>query len=421
MVNKKSNQNNIIAVFAFYLIWVIVITFLFLNKGLSQFDEINKVKKDTNDIYENILRIKKEWVTLSEFKSNIPNDVLSSNSFIGNIINDLDEKFYNDFFKNKTELEYDKFIEDILNKYSDRWNFNKNISVISSILPLYSNISNFWDESSEVLKEFIENNDLLSDFKFINYVERLTNTFNLSHNSNLWVDKLFILDWYSIWEWSNSLETNIYYIPLQFNITTTKSLLLDFLYFIENVWKVSLEWNELYFNNSDSVDFQNFKNIYITWDKRSSSYNIFDNIIMDVYSLNISEYLDNNYDVINDNKTFVDFIKTSQWNQRVNASMEVRFYVKWLPSYIIEDYLTTFIWKFNDVEKELNLKIWDNSTTDIKKEELIKIRTELSRLRLTLLPWITKSISTKADIEKSYNEAYKYNSFLNRYLEIINK
>jgi len=44
----------------------------------------------------------------------------------------------------------------------------------------------------------------------------------------------------------------------------------------------------------------------------------------------------------------------------------------------------------------------------------------MNQLNLTLISNIQKAMSTKVDIEKAYNEAYKYNVVLDEYLDKIN-
>lgn len=420
MGNLKRKQNNIISILLFYFIWILVLVFFLFSMVIPDYKEIEENKTATFSIYENKLRVEKNWIDLTEFKENLPEEKYTWNLFLTNIINDLNDRFYNDFFINKWNWNHEEYISKLLEDYSDRWEFNKNLSLISSILPVYSDLTSFWDESSEVLKEFAENNDLLSDFKFINYIERLAHTFNVSFDNSIWIEELVLLNEYSIWSTWNSLETNIYYIPVDLDITTTKELLLDLLYFVENVWNVTLDWEDLILNNTISNEFSNLRNKLIYWDERSPNYNIFNNMIMDVYSLNLSEYPDVLDDQVNNNKTFVEFIKDTQWGQRVNAKIQLRFYVKWLPSYIIENYINNFMTKFNRVQSELDLKIGDPSISELKREQLMNINNTLIQLRLTLISDIQKSVSTSVNIEKAYNEAYKYNTILDEYLDKIN-
>lgn len=420
MINTKRKQNNIIVSFSFYLIWIFVLIFFLFNKVIPDYKEIEELKTATYEIYENKLRVEKNWINLSEFKENLPQEKYEWNLFLTNIINDLNDRFYNEFFINKTSANYNEYIGKLLENYSDRWEFDKNISLISNILPVYSNVNNFWDESSEILKEFVENNDLLSDFKFINYIERLAHTFNISFEDSIWIEELVLLNEYSIWPSWNSMETNIYYIPVELEVSTTKELLLDFLYFVENVWNVTLEWEDLILNTNIANDFASLKNKSIYWDIRVPGYNIFNNMIMDVYAINIWEYPDVLDDLVNNDKSFVDFLKTTQGRQRISAKIELRFYVKWLPSYIIENYINNFIIKFNNVQAELNWKMGDPSINEIKREQLNDINNTMSQLDITLIWNIQKAMSTKVDIEKAYNEAYKYNVVLDDFLDKIN-
>jgi hypothetical protein len=84
--------------------------------------------------------------------------------------------FYNESFKNTTTKDYVEFLnikKNELNNPLEKEKFKQKENQIIKILPPYS--------ESEVNGE----DDLLTDFKFINYIENILATFNLDYTNEI--------------------------------------------------------------------------------------------------------------------------------------------------------------------------------------------------------------------------------------------
>jgi hypothetical protein len=64
-------------------------------------------------------------------------------------------------------------LDSLEEKYSDKTDYENKLEIISNILPYYSDI--YKDDKI----------NLLSDYKFINYVESIVETFNISFDNSL--------------------------------------------------------------------------------------------------------------------------------------------------------------------------------------------------------------------------------------------
>lgn len=400
MKRSKREENAIIIHFSFYFILtsvLIIFTFFSIYPKIKQ---IEADKSTSKQIIEKINRIEKFWLSFKEFNSfsntwnnsRIIKEIIKSMTpefYKANLVNDTDENYTLFLDKKNKELNSEENIELIYNK-------NKNIN---KILPWYSDESiNFWELT-------------LTDYKFVNYVESLIESFNLTTNSPIGINKLVLLKDFVVsdkWDWK--LGSNIFYIPLNLSLNGNKWSLIKFLYFIENVWNIKIEDGDIIINDNYRFLGKNWIKKVLIWDKFSSDYNIFKNQMIDIDKISISEYIDNSY-ISRGNTEFKKYIIKDQWLEDYDIKVNLKFYVKWLPTYKIEEYITWILAKHKKV-------MWLISK-ELKNEELKWI----NRIKLTnkkdILNWLTKEISSirkalwkKWDLESLYKKVIKIDSIV---------
>ena len=363
-INKldKREKNSIIINFSMFFILFLITISYFLFNIVPNIKDIEKQKDDTIKLYNIKTDIEKKWINFEEFKS-LYNSSKIKTQYIDNIIETIDEDFFNKNLKNNdNSINYTTFID---NKTKE-FNSLQNQSIIDSqkekllkILPKYS--------------EIISDNDMLSDFKFINYIESILATFNLQNSSPIGIMNINSIDDYSIEEKtkSNWLSSNIYFINLNLVLEWTKSNILDFLYFIENVWNIELEDNEIIINKNYSPLSKNWIKKVLKWEMLKPDYNIFENQIIDISEIKFNEYIDSSYIQRLKNESLVEFLNRTQWNQLIKFNAQLNFYVKWIPVYEIRGWIDTIFSNLKQISSEIKKNI---NNKDLKVIDIINLK-----------------------------------------------
>jgi len=412
-MNKKIKNIWTIVYFWFYSFWIIILSFLLYYKLLPDYNNIELLKSKAYSSYSEIKEIEVKWINFSDFRSSLPKEELTKSLFLDNLVKKITPDFYNRIFINDTDLDYDIYLTDLKKKYSNDSDYDKISSLISDILPVYSNLNLSLVQNDEALFNYFQNNSVMSDFKFINFLDVIIDSFRIQYSNLIWVSELVFLEEYSLWE-VNSIHSDIFYVPILLDLNIRKDYFLDFLHYIENVWKISLDWEEIIFKELSNLDLLTIK------DSKFYSKNIYNNILADVSILELPEYLDSLNSKYSDT-TFVNYIKNTQWNQFIDAKIEIKFYVKWLPTYLIEWSLKKFIAKFDLIRSSLDEKLLDESLSEADILLLNNINNSMNEIYYDLIEKINEAFIEKGDLELIYVEAYNYNSILDEFLETINK
>lgn len=414
MKRTKREQNSIIIYFSIYLIFTLGLIYFSASYIFPNIKEIEGLKTSVLDTYSNINRVKKEWLNLKEFQDKLSTGLVytpeewKDNLYMDEILKSIDEKFYNDNIKNISEEDFNSHIKSISDKYSDMTSFDEKEQIISNILPVYSEyVSDLWPNS-------------LSDYKFINYIESIAETFSLDLNNSIWITELKVLDDYSIWVGDTSLQTNIFYIPLLFEVSWNKESIIDFLHFIDNLWRLEIDKeNNVVVKTETNKDFSNFKNLVLKWQSKDEKYNIFNNQIFDIEYIEIGDYIDSSFDLKDTETSFVNYLKNSQWKEMYSAKIQLRFYVKWIPVFKIEKYIKDFVWDFTKFRWEVWKTMWNTNLTSWDRQKLTEINSVLTQLQWVVIVAIQKSLSTKENIEESYKQVNTYKTVLEEYKETL--
>jgi len=326
-------------------------------KFIPSFQQIEWYKAELSIAHTNLEIIKKEWWSFQNFR----NFILESDAddFLKTIVRSSTEVFYNRNFRNKTEENFEEFITQKISVIEDEkksYLLETRDETIANILPLYS-----WQESEWNL----------TDFTFINYVESLLYTFNLVSDDSIWIGDLKMIESSSDDQIKTPLDSNIFYIPLSLSLVWQKQDILDFLYYMENVWSVDMQSGDVvvYTDNEITKTIQG--------DERNSDYNIYENQFSDIESLSMRTYIDWSSEPVRGD--FISFIKNTQQRERFSIEVDLRFYVQWLPDYKLEKFITNVVTQHSELLKLSNASIarifsetFENSWTIIKAQNDIR-------------------------------------------------
>jgi len=412
MKRTKRQESWIIIYFLFYLFLFLITIYFSISFFYPKVIWIENKKIETNKLYEEKLELEKKWIWFWEFMRVSKNQ--ENNNYTKEILKTIDKKFYNKHLLNIKNKNYKDFLNSKTNFFNSEE--NKKIqkerdSKIINILPYYS--ENYtWNKE----------NESLSNFKFVSYVESILETFNLSNSNWIWIKDVFVVEEYAPSNGiTSSLENNIYYIPLRLSLIWPKKGIIDFLHFIENVWKINIdEKNNLLINNDKYFETIYTKTI-LAWKENQLTYdyNIYKNQIIDIEKIKIPKYIDNSNEYRQD-KTLVNFIKNSrQRNQMMEIEVDLLFYVRWYPNYKIEEHINKTIEIYEKILKKVSLsltKIWKDNYKYLKirsyKTYLITIKKEIFELR--------KNMKNVEKIEQAFKKSIKFRNTFTNIEKLIN-
>jgi hypothetical protein len=104
---------------------------------------------------------------------------------LNNLVRKISPDFYDNIFVNESELDYEKHLDNLKEKYSKDLDYDEVSSLISKILPVYSNLDASIIKSNEELLNYFNNNSVMSDFHFLNYLDILFDSFRMKYNNSI--------------------------------------------------------------------------------------------------------------------------------------------------------------------------------------------------------------------------------------------
>ena len=250
MKRSKRQESSIVIYFSFYFILLLALIIFSLSVLYPKVMAIEEKKETTSKIFKDLEILTNKWLTYWEFT--ILSKEVSLNSYQKELISSVGVDFYNTNFKNSSTDEYLSFLElkkKNLNNEDEIEKFKQKEDQIIKLLPAYSESDITWK------------NDLLSDYKFINYIDNILATFSLKYDNEIWISELILVEEFSETWKKSKLDTDIYYIPLSLSLEWTKYNIINFLYFVEHVWNINISENSL------NVHSQNNDNFLNRWDK----------------------------------------------------------------------------------------------------------------------------------------------------------
>ncbi len=312
--------------------------------------------------------------------------------------------FFTSQFNNDTSSSYDAFLTE-KQKYIDdvkkSWVVDERNNQISKVLPSYTE----WYE--------VEGN--MTDLAFVNYVESLLRTFQLRTTSQIWIENLVPVD-----QTETNVSTQIFYIPLKLDLVGRKADIVEFLYFLQNVWLV---WSIDEKNNNSLVFYKdNLVNRTIAGQRRTINYNIYENKLVDIESVEFNSYVDNSASPRPSSQLspewFLTFVKNgSEKNDEYSVIVDLKFYVKGLPTYKIEVFVESVIKKYREMTAQVETILWQakNRKTMLLNGNIVEIIPTLKSIEtyLTQLqPKVNKlqdGINKKVNLNTVYKEASELN------------
>lgn len=380
-------------------IWLIVWIFTYI---LPNYNEINTIKTQAFEEKQKLETYKKEWIPFSKLKdysekAEIFWENLALKNQVSWILSEMTDELYNKTLKNTKEADYQTFIKKKLDSYKEDKNSEEILDMTSKILPLYD--KSIWEKGQ------------ITEFEFINYVESIIATFNLRYKNSIWINNLSYLEEYKLTNSDNSFDKWISQIPIELDIVWNKSSILDFLYFIENVWKVELsESGEIIINVPENNELFNFRNKKLEKDryKEIENYNIFDNQIIDVESIEFKDSIDWKYSsptITENGNEFLKYIKETQEKERFEVKMKINFYVKWLPKYKVDEFNVNFTKKLNSVDSSLTRLLAIPRISWNDKSKLKNIKTSVDNIKSSTQEqaWWNNNENENALIQKFQN------------------
>lgn len=384
--------------FIFNIVVFLIFVLIWLFQVLPKYFEVQSISKELTQTVDTINKTQIAWINFGVFKS-IASSWDNSNPYLNTVISEAGKDFYDSIILNKEQENFEKHIKILsqeLEEYKKTNNYLDRQNSLATILPVYVP----WDSWG------------LKDVDFINYIERLLYTFSLSKKWNIGIWNIINIQEDSSNNLENSLDSEskldewIYYIPLSFEIVGQKKNVFEFIHYFENVGGISYDSETIHVHTDDVLR----KKIH--WE--DARINIYESQFADIFSLSMYEYPDSStFSSTSQNNSLLDLISNSQWRERFEVDIELRFYVSGLPTYSMEQFIneTIVLWESltqnikNDYAKmqqrESTLTLWSEIQA---LEELKNLDIFMSSFIQGLWKFKVEFLK-KSDISWSYQEA----------------
>jgi len=401
----KREKDSIFIVFWFYIILFFVLIYYSINYLYPNIKTIENKKVELKALYKNKEIIEKQWISFNDFVS--LNKALKTtknekdNTYLKTIIENVDVKFYNDNFINNWEWDYKNFIiqkNEEVNSEENQKKLLDQANQISKILPSYIE-KYLWNEKN-----------ILTNFKFINYIESIIETFNLSTSDKIWINKIELLWDYKKLNWkTNNLEVNIFSIPLKLTIQWEKSSILNFLLFVKKVWNVDLKNGEFVIKSWEKLKTKHWI-VVLKWDEFDNidNYNLYKNQIFDIDYIKFWEYIDSSL-LLRWESEFIKFINNTQWEEKYQIDIKLSFYVKWIEQFELYSFINNILTRYSKLNTNVAKKLKSFDTNKYDLVQFKKSNTYLKEIETDI--WLLKKeLQKKDDLEWLYNKVMKYNT-----------
>lgn len=402
MKRTRRQENAIVVHFTLFIILfviqVLTIAFYFYPKVI----EIEKVKAETIKINNEINELNTKWLEFSDFKTQFASKV-NGDIYLNNIKENLEKDFYDKHFTNSStwNLSYSKFLEEKKSIYENLEWLKEKEELVQKILPIYSDkINDAYDWQ-------------LSDYAFINYVEIILESFNLTINDNIWISRKVSIEKFNSWASKNLLNSDIYYIPLDFTIEWSKKDILEFLIFIENVWNISINdsWNIVVNEPGDLL-----RNKFFLWQKSFNE--LYNNQIIDIETISFDKNFDSSFKNQQQNLDFISYLIQKQWNEILNINLKLLFYIRWVAPYKIKESIEETVENFTLLKQNVLKLVSRTDLTKDKRAILIEYNKAISVTEKNVMKLRAKIKDIK-NLEKTFDESLKYKDFINETLDNI--
>lgn len=361
---------------------------------IPSFGEVSALKVTLANNIAEYEKYEKDGLTYNEYLE------LPGQESIKKLIGE-DENFYVKHLTNTEFPKYEDFLKskaEYVNEKNKQWIVDTRNQKLSKVLPSYTQgYSVDWN---------------MTDLAFVNYVETLLRTFSLRTTSKIWIEDLIPVE-------SNvkNINTQLFYIPLKLDLVGRKADIVEFIYFLQNVWVVSLDENDLLVFHKDNVVSK-----VIAGERKLPNYNIYENKIIDVDTIELLKYIDTSSSIRGANQLsgewFINYIVNgTEKDNEFPISVNLKFYVKGLPTYRIELFVEQVVAKYNEMNKTVKSVLADiNNGREIQvtgnKQEVNSIFKWLDK-HLTQLEQTVKKLEQWVKQKNNFTTLYKDASDLN--------
>ena len=408
-------QNSLVLNWVIFVV-IIIIYFSYIS---WKWDIYNQNKETLTQAIQKYETIEKSWLDYETLKT-----VLTNEKDAMLVLNKMWKEFYDKNLSNKNSPDYLTF----LNKKQleiDKLKLNPDIIArsqkIEKVLPSYAKwVVADWN---------------MSDLQFVNYVETLLKSFNIETKSKIWISDVVSVDEESVWSDKkakkiDNTSSQIFYIPLSLELEWKKSDIVDFLYFVQNVWVISsINENKINFYSDNVLAWKSIKWQYWTM----GTYNIYENKIVDISDFSASKYIETSSTKRDASqsttRSFIELIRgTDQSNEAYKVTLWLKFYVKWLPLYTLDNFIQNVLKKYKEVlalsKSTLNnaqakkAKLLDNNQIDVYST-LKSIDTYLQE-HASKSKELEQWIKQKTNLDNLYLKATQFNYDLINIQNVLN-
>jgi len=351
--------------------------------------------------------LKKQGIPFNTLRVYVKGDKVESDDYTKTVVDNISETLYKEAFTNTWSTNFDQYLLSVEQRVSRVKSSPDHVAkekALEELIPVYTT---FQQEG-------------LRDYDFINYVERLLYSFNLSSSGEIgiWDIKRLEEDETPVQEEENgrvnSLEENIFYIPLEFDVEGQKKDIFDFIHFIENVAGVSIDEDQMKVYSDSRI-----KTI-LEGDTYTPGYNIYQNQLIDISGISFGVYPDSS--TFWTQEDLYELISWSQARERYTSNVELRFYVSGLPGYRMETFIAGVLDEFDALKQSIT-KDSIKYTTISRNFTLWTQLQALSSLQSLNLLFSSLDVSTKllrkdlfqkTDIEATYTSALELDQRLQK-------
>ncbi len=398
-METKINNNYVVQIFAANVFICVVFCIILGASMYPSYLEIQDEKSQLSQQYTIYREISEKGISLNEFTSKVNQDKAATD-YLKDIIKIIPESFYDKNIKNTSWGTFLSFIQNKIAKIESSKKdklLEQRDQKLQAILPSYT------DNGAS-----IDNQNNITEFKFVNYVESLLYAFDLSSSSTIGISDLVPVKQFteSLTKQDSSIDTNIYYIPLKLEVTGKKTDIIDFLHFVENVGSISI-WKD---QDIQVFEDQELKNILPEGDGK----NIYQNQVFDVEVMKMTSYLDSSLSP--SDLPLVDLVKKDQANESIDLELQLRFYVKGLPNYLVKKYVKDTADKYDGLVKRVDKKMKDVSMIQFETSDQIIMANSVKTLSYDLqtisddIKKLKMGLAKNEDIAALYRKSTSYMS-----------
>lgn len=369
--------------------------------AFPKIQDIEAKKENLVTLYTQFEEIQKSWLSYEQLQTAVTEGWWKQDAFTKNLLTKVDKDFYTEHMSNSLEWDYVSFLNSLSEQvfeFKSSQEFKDRESTIDTLLPYYS-------------PENIFNDDELTDFHFVNYIENLLYTFNLDARGDIGVGNIQKVA-KQTWEKIHTWDEGIFAIPLSFQVVGRKSDMVEFLHYFENVGSIVIQDNEVAVYDDEFIA-RKFQ-----WERQRQDYNIYRNQASDIESLFLTQYPDSS--AIKSDEDLISLMKWDQAQEKIQADIVLHFYVAGVPWYKMEDFIKNFLEDFNTLSWEIKRDAGRYKTQIYNFDDGERIRAistleSLSVLMVSLdedVKNIRTSLAKRDAIDDLYNKVIEHDNKL---------